>query len=112
MKELTLSALRCVTTTTCGVSPSLTVRVTNSFKGSIRPPTSAAHPRPKTRLQMIFPLLESIPKTFPNGVAATMICLKPNASRESEPASSATEAEDDKDAYDPVANRLAKLMMY
>ena len=111
---LTLSALRCVTRTTSGALPlpSLTVRMTKIFTGMTRPPTSAAQPRPRTRLQSISPVLESIPNTLPNGVAATIICLKPNASRHNPPICVEDAAGNDTDAYDPVANRLTKLTRY
>ena len=62
---LTLLAFRWVTSTTCGDSPSLTVRVTNIFTGITCPPTFAAHPSPKTRLHSTAPSAESIPYSLP-----------------------------------------------
>ena len=82
-RSLTLSALRCVTRTTCGSLSSFTVLVTSSFTGMIRPPTCAAHPSPSTRLHKILPLVESSPNILPASVAATMILRKPKSSRDS-----------------------------
>lgn len=109
----TLLALRCVTTTAWGASPSPTVRVVNIFTGTTCPPTSAAQPRPKTRLQSTAPSAESSPYTFPCAVAATITLRKPNASRASGSDAFAAGATDDEaDAYEPVTKRRTKFTAY
>ena len=113
LTALTLFAFLWVTSTTCGDSPSLTVRVTNNFAGMICPPTCAAHPKPNTRLHRTSPFAESMPYNFPYGVAATMTFRNPNASRESGSEAFAGAATDALTvAYEPVTKRRTKLAAY
>jgi len=77
---LTPDELLKATITTSGSTPSLTDLIVNDFRGL----TLA-----KVLDQTMLPLLESTPKIFPTDVAATMICLNPNASRERGPSAAA-----------------------